>query len=52
MVDRNAVSPSNAPENAEAVFRAIVWNDASRDSICWLEFWVYMCSHGVKPNEE
>jgi len=17
--------------------------------MCWLEFWVYMCSHGIKP---
>lgn len=29
-----------------------MFNDKVRDDICWLEFWVWICSDGKKPNED
>ena len=35
-----------------SLLKVAVFNDIFRTDICWLEFWVWVCSDGVKPKEE
>jgi len=51
-IDENTIMPEEATSKAEPLFRALVWQDASRTEISWNEFWVYMCNYGIKPNDD
>jgi hypothetical protein len=31
---------------------SVLFGDDKRTSVSWLEFWIYMCSGGIKPSKD
>lgn len=46
------ILPDDALAKPKALLRVALFGNYFRVDIGWLEFWVWVCSNGEKPNEE
>lgn len=49
---KNNIQVEDGFKRPKSLLRIALFNDFFRTDIGWLEFWVYVCADGVKPNED
>lgn len=43
---------SEAEAESKNLLISVLFGDDKRTSVSWLEFWIYMCSGGIKPSKD